>query len=68
MRGVDLIADPHLAARGFFPEVDHPDPDLGRARLVGLPWRFVGAGPVELRPPPALGDANVEPLTAVWGV
>ncbi len=54
----ELIADPHLNHRQFFPEIDHPDPDLGRARLVGLPWRFRGEGPIPLAPPPALGSSN----------
>lgn len=54
----ELVTDEHLVARGFFPEIIHPDPDLGIARLVGLPWRFAGEGPVPLAPPPALGSAN----------
>lgn len=54
--GAELTADAHLAARGFFPEIAHPDPELGRARLVGLPWRFTGEGPIPLAPPPALGS------------
>jgi crotonobetainyl-CoA:carnitine CoA-transferase CaiB-like acyl-CoA transferase len=57
-RADDLVADPHLAARGFFPEIAHPEPDIGTARLVGLPWRFAGHGPIPLAPPPALGNAN----------
>jgi len=56
--GHDLVTDHHLATRGFFPEIDHPDPELGRERLVGLGWRFVGDAPLALRPPPALGSTR----------
>ncbi len=55
--GAALVADAHLRARGFFPSIDHPDPDRGDARLVGLGWRFVGEGPLPMRPPPGLGTA-----------
>lgn len=54
----ELTTDQHLAARGFFPEITHPDPDLGTTRLVGLPWRFAGEGPLSLAPPPALGSTS----------
>ena len=59
-RADELVTDEHLAARGFFPEISHPDPTIGTARLVGLPWRFTGEGPVPLDPPPALGSGNAE--------
>lgn len=57
-RGGELVNDGHLNERGFFPEIAHPDPDLRTARLVGLPWRFAGEGPLPLSPPPALGSSN----------
>lgn len=61
VRGADLVVDAHLEARGFFPEITHPDHDLGTARIVGLPWRFAGEGPIPLDPPPALGSSSLQP-------
>jgi crotonobetainyl-CoA:carnitine CoA-transferase CaiB-like acyl-CoA transferase len=54
--GAELTRDPHLQARGFFPTIDHPDPDIPDPRLVGLAWRVVGEAPFALRPPPRLGE------------
>jgi crotonobetainyl-CoA:carnitine CoA-transferase CaiB-like acyl-CoA transferase len=51
-----LIADEHLAARGFFPEVEHPL--WGRRRLIGVPWRPYGAGAAALGPPPMLSGMS----------
>lgn len=56
--GAQLLDDAHLAARGFFPAVAHADPSLTDARVVGMPWRFAGEGPLPLGPPPALGNVN----------
>lgn len=57
MRPADLVADEHLAVRGFFAEVQHPQ--WGRRQIIGLPWRFVGAGPIPLTASPELGDTAV---------
>jgi crotonobetainyl-CoA:carnitine CoA-transferase CaiB-like acyl-CoA transferase len=59
-RAVELLADEHLAERGFFTRIDHPDPDIDDARIVGMPWRIVGEGPLVQLPPPRLGDANAD--------
>ena len=59
-RAVDLLSDEHLQSRGFFPPFAHPDPDLDAARLIGMPWRLVGEGPLPQGAPPHLGDANAD--------
>jgi len=48
----ELVEDPQLTAREFFVTVDHPE--WGRRRLVGLPWRQFGRGPIPLGAPPLL--------------
>jgi crotonobetainyl-CoA:carnitine CoA-transferase CaiB-like acyl-CoA transferase len=61
--GAELIRNEHLAARDFFPIIDHPEPDLRGARLVGLAWRFAGEGAIPLRPPPRLGDCTLDEVS-----
>ena len=41
-----------LVSRGFFTEVEHPE--WGRRRLIGIPWRVAGQGPIALGAPPLL--------------
>jgi crotonobetainyl-CoA:carnitine CoA-transferase CaiB-like acyl-CoA transferase len=52
----DLIADEHLAARGFFPLVEHPV--WGSNRLIGLPWRVVNGPDITVGPPPIFGSGS----------
>ncbi len=51
----DLLADRHLDATGFW--VDVEDPELGRVRLPGPPWRLAGREWVAA-PAPALGASS----------
>jgi crotonobetainyl-CoA:carnitine CoA-transferase CaiB-like acyl-CoA transferase len=53
----DLLASPHLDARGFFREVDHPA--VGTMRYPGSP-ACMPAAPPEVRPAPLLGQHNAE--------
>jgi crotonobetainyl-CoA:carnitine CoA-transferase CaiB-like acyl-CoA transferase len=54
--GAQLINNPHLVSRDFFPRIQHPDAEIPNPRLVGLAWRVVGEPPLPLRPPPRLGE------------
>ena len=59
----ELIGDAHLAAVGFFHELDHPTE--GRLRLAGIPSRWSRSRPSIRRPPPRLGEHSVEVLREV---
>lgn len=48
----DLVIDAHLAERGYFTEVEHPE--WGRRRVLGIPWRPVGSSAIHLGHPPLL--------------
>lgn len=57
----DLIDDPHLAATGFWHEVEHPTE--GRLRMPGFPVAFSQSpADVERRHAPRLGEHTVEVL------
>jgi crotonobetainyl-CoA:carnitine CoA-transferase CaiB-like acyl-CoA transferase len=55
-----LIDDPHLAAVGFFQDMDHPTE--GPIRLTGIPSRWSDTQPEITRHPPSLGEHSVEVL------
>jgi benzylsuccinate CoA-transferase BbsF subunit len=62
----DLSADPHLAARDAFVEVDHPE--IGRHRVMRAPWIFSDAECSIRRPGPLLGEDNAYVLEAILGI
>jgi crotonobetainyl-CoA:carnitine CoA-transferase CaiB-like acyl-CoA transferase len=56
----DLLEDPHLAARGMFPQVEHPTE--GSLRLIGFPINSSEPLTSLRRLPPNLGEQSVEIL------
>ena len=61
----DLLNDPHLKARRFIRQVDHPE--AGRRRMVGVPWRISGTAPVRISRAPLLGEHTEEVLQTLLG-
>ena len=61
----DLVADRHLAARGFVESVRHPR--LGEVRLAGLPVRFREGRPEPIRSAPLLGEHDEEIVCGLLG-
>ncbi len=57
-----LAADPHLAARGVFVEIEHPE--IGRTRVMRQPWLFSDLD-VELRHGPLIGQDNDDILDKI---
>jgi crotonobetainyl-CoA:carnitine CoA-transferase CaiB-like acyl-CoA transferase len=52
----ELAEDPHLAARNFFVEKDHPE--VGTRMHSGIPWRMSGTPCEVWRAAPVLGQDN----------
>jgi formyl-CoA transferase len=61
----DLYEDPHLAARGFVHEVEHPQ--HGRVRLLGWAPRM-SASPTHVERAPLLGEHSDEVLRGELGL
>jgi len=55
-----LLADEHLAATGFFTEVEHPI--VGRIRETAIPSEWSATVPANRRPAPALGEHTADVL------
>lgn len=64
--GRDMLANPHVAARGFFVELEHPE--VGKRRHLGIPWRM-SQTPCEIRrPAPCLGQDTDYVLKDILGL
>ena len=60
----EVLADPHLRARGTIAEIEHPT--RGRYPAIGSPIRLSDST-VELRPAPLIGQDTEEVLTTLAG-
>lgn len=56
----ELAGDPHAAATGMFPEIEHPS--AGRFRTVAAPMRLRGVDTAPRAPAPELGEHTREVL------
>jgi benzylsuccinate CoA-transferase BbsF subunit len=64
--GKDLLANPHVAARGFFVELEHPE--VGTRRHLGIPWKMSRTPCQIQRPAPCLGEATDYVLSEILGL
>lgn len=51
-----VVDDPHLHARGYFVEVEHPI--IGRAKIPGIPFKLSKTPGTVSRPSPLVGEHN----------
>jgi crotonobetainyl-CoA:carnitine CoA-transferase CaiB-like acyl-CoA transferase len=56
-----LTEDPHLAERGFFTPLTHPE--LGTRQVIGIPWRPMGGGAIPLASPPTMDPGQLPAAT-----
>jgi crotonobetainyl-CoA:carnitine CoA-transferase CaiB-like acyl-CoA transferase len=64
-RNADLAEDPHLRARGYFVELEHPE--VGRRIHAGVPWRMTANESRVRAPAPCLGADTDQVLRDVCG-
>jgi crotonobetainyl-CoA:carnitine CoA-transferase CaiB-like acyl-CoA transferase len=64
-----MLADPHLRARGLFEGEEHPQgTGLGRREYLGRGWKLSDSDVRIRRPAPDLGEANDYVLSEVLGL
>lgn len=61
----EAAGQPHLEARDYFVDVEHPD--LGRVRNLGAPFKLPASPGGPSRPAPRLGQHNVEVYGSLLG-
>ena len=66
LKGSEVIADPHLNARGFWDSVDHPE--AGMYKQVTTPWRLSQSPRRATIPAPGLGEHNDYVLGEILGL
>jgi crotonobetainyl-CoA:carnitine CoA-transferase CaiB-like acyl-CoA transferase len=62
----EVIAEPHLQARGFWDTVEHPE--VGTYRQVSTPWRLSKSPRSATSPAPSLGEHNGYVLGELLGL
>jgi crotonobetainyl-CoA:carnitine CoA-transferase CaiB-like acyl-CoA transferase len=66
LKGGETIADPHLHARGFWDEVNHPE--SGPYQQVTTPWQLSKSPRRTTMPAPSLGQHNAYVLGDILGL
>lgn len=61
-----VVEDPHLNARGYFVEVEHPV--IGKARIPGMPFKLSETPGAVERPSPLVGEHNELILGGYLGI
>jgi len=62
----EVVADPHLNARGVWKEIEHPR--RGKTKVPISPIRLHGAEPAAVRPAPLLGQDTDRVLGEILGL
>ena len=62
----EVVDDPHLNARGYFVEVEHPI--IGKAKIPGIPFKLSETPGSVDRPSPLVGEHNEMILSKYLGM
>lgn len=62
----EILADPHVRARGLIASFDYPG--VGEFKALGLPYKFLGWDNPEVGRPPALGEQTESILSGDLGL